>query len=98
MKATGAEIWAFYQEWPPGGNWYHDEYAEPIVDDDAGETCVLKPTAKYDLADFGVMVWQGGDAAPTEVRTPSRLPCPLPANHGGPHYYPEWRLKPPGVR
>lgn len=60
MKATGAEIWAFYQEWPPGDSWYHDDYVEPIVDDGKGETCVLDLAKKYTVEDFGVMVWQGG--------------------------------------
>jgi hypothetical protein len=72
MKATGAEIWAFYQEWPPGEDWYHDDYATPITDDETSETCVLDLTKKYEVSDFGNMVWQGSGEVPRDIAEAAR--------------------------
>ena len=68
MKATGAEIWAFYVAWPPGDDWYHDDYSTAITDDGTGEDCVLDLKEKYELSEFGNVCWQGyGKAVPEDL-------------------------------
>ena len=57
MKATGAEITQFWQEWPLGPNWYVEE-SEIEVEGSEG-AMLLDPGTKYDLAQFGVFCWQG---------------------------------------
>lgn len=61
MKAFGAEIWQFYQEWPPGINWYIDN-GEPITND--FDMCVLNPSLEYDLRELGDLCWRGSGAEP----------------------------------
>jgi hypothetical protein len=63
MKALGAEILAFWREWPPGDVGYYDDGID-IVDD--ADNDALIPEEKYDLDDFGNIVWQGKDEPPLD--------------------------------
>ena len=66
-KATGAEIQAFYEAWPPGDGWYHDDSIETHNGEGGW---ILEPTTKYDLDDLGTINWQGDrKAAPDGERT-----------------------------
>lgn len=56
-KATGAELQAFYEEWPPGDDWYNDD-TNIETHSETGDW-ILDPLTKYDLDDFGTINWQG---------------------------------------
>ena len=64
MKALGAEILAFWHEWPPGDDWCYDDYEGTALSDDEGED-VLDPMERYDLRDFAVITWQGQGGPPS---------------------------------
>ena len=63
MKATGAEIKEFWDEWPPGRDWF-------IEEEECGDSnnWLLDANKKYDLNEvLGVLYWQGGgDAVPSD--------------------------------
>ena len=66
MKASGAEILAFWHEWPPGDDWcYAEEDSEVAIYDDDREATLLDPAVKYDLGDFAVITWQGRGRPPS---------------------------------
>lgn len=56
-KATGAELQSFYEEWPPGDDWYNDDTSIE-THSEAGDW-MLDPRTRYDLDDFGTINWQG---------------------------------------
>lgn len=58
MKATGAEIKQFWDEWPPGEHWYNDGSELDVYSGDE-QRFLLVPEVKYDLTHFGILVWQG---------------------------------------
>lgn len=58
MKATGQEIWEFWQAWPMGDDWYVSD-AEIEVIDEASEGCALEMATKYDVDAMGYLCWQG---------------------------------------
>lgn len=60
MKATGAEIWAYWQAWPAGDDWYIDDY-DINVEAESG-VCLIDPASKYDLDDLGSLYFQGKGA------------------------------------
>lgn len=64
-KATGADITRFYDSWPMGADWYHDDTTIEITGDE-GEN-LLDPVTKYDLDDFGSIIWQGSGPVPVKL-------------------------------
>jgi hypothetical protein len=73
MKATGAEIKQFWDEWPPGADWYNDDAPlEVYLCSDNGDKLLLKLDAKYDLSDFGLLCWQGGSGKKVPKDPPMR--------------------------
>lgn len=64
-KAIGADILSFYDAWPMGREWYHDDCDIEITGDE-GEH-LLDPTKKYDLDDFGTICWQGDGDCPERL-------------------------------
>jgi len=60
-KATGAEILDFYNNHWPGDDWFIDDYSVDPAGDDG---VPLNPAEKYDLADFGFIMWQGAGDPP----------------------------------
>lgn len=62
MKATGAEITAFWLEWPPGVDWYVDDGTLEVLDEH--DQPLLDPAQKYAVEDIGVLCWQGLGPAP----------------------------------
>jgi len=66
MKALGAEINAFYRDWPLGDEWYHDEGTADVDED--GDL-LLEPGQKHDLGEvIGYLAWQGESDQPNHVR------------------------------
>jgi hypothetical protein len=63
-KATGAEIWDFWQNGWPGDNWFIDDYE---VDVEGADGCLLEMGKKYDLVDLGTIYWQGDGDPPDEA-------------------------------
>lgn len=59
MKFLGADVYAFYHEWPPGTNWYHDD-SDLEIEDERGAP-LLDLSAKYDGDELGSICWQGPD-------------------------------------
>ena len=60
MKATGADIKQFWDEWPPGEHWYNDDAPLNVYEHgDDSKPCALELDQKYELGDFGVLAWQG---------------------------------------
>ena len=58
MKVLGAELQAFYMEWPMGDAWFHDEGS--FDSDESGALIGVDPAKKYDLEDaIGIVLWQG---------------------------------------
>ena len=55
MKFRGTDIWAFWQAWPVGNNWFHEDY-ETEIEGDSG--CLLDPNTRYDGGSLGVLCWQ----------------------------------------
>ncbi|MEQ1494449.1 MAG: hypothetical protein ABL912_01635 [Novosphingobium sp.] len=71
MKATGAEILQFWNEWPPGDDWYWDDIDESYQNPDDG-SLIVDHDKKYDLDGFGIMVWQGGSGSSPTMEAPVR--------------------------
>lgn len=71
MKATGAEIKQFWDEWPPGERWYNDDSELDVYSGDE-QRFLLVPEVKYDLAHFGILVWQGPDGLEIPKDPPMR--------------------------
>lgn len=67
MKALGAEIKQFWDEWPPGDSWYLDELDMDTPIEATDGTCLLMLDEKYDLDGFGVITWQGSGDPPKEA-------------------------------
>ncbi len=77
MKIKGADIIAFFQEWPPGTDVCYDSctFTEGEVpegstvatlhlsDEYGSPGAIVDPTAKYDL-EFGTLDWQGKGPVP----------------------------------
>jgi len=64
MKALGAEIRAFWDAWPPGDNWYNDDAALEVYGESGA--LLLEADEKYELPDFGNIVWQGQGKPPRD--------------------------------
>lgn len=47
MKAKGADIIAFYQEWPMGDSWYHEDALIEMAEN--GDVTNVNPSEKYDV-------------------------------------------------
>ena len=61
MKALGKDIIDFWNEWPPGDGAYYDDGVE--IMDDKGEF-TIEPDEKYDLSQFGNIIWQEAGKPP----------------------------------
>jgi len=62
MNATGAEINAFYEAWPMGKDWYHDDNMIDVDDQGKG---LLEESVEYDVDDMiGILCWQGSGEVP----------------------------------
>jgi hypothetical protein len=60
-KALGADILAFYEAWPMGDDWCHEQDdGETAITDDLGLPAI-DPAAEYDLRKIGPICWQGRD-------------------------------------
>jgi len=55
MKATGLELKQFYQDWPPGEDFYIDGSG---FEDENGNW-ILEPDEVYEIKHLGVLGWQG---------------------------------------
>jgi hypothetical protein len=65
MKATGAELMAFYEAWPMGSDWYHEDGTD--VDDEGN--LILDATAEYDVEEvIGFLCWQGDGNLPSSIQ------------------------------
>lgn len=66
MKVLGADLLAFYQEWPMGDDWYHDD--GDYEGDTEGHLVGVDPAGKYDLEmAIGAILWQGSSAVPSFI-------------------------------
>ena len=66
MKMTGAEIKAFYADWPIGDEWCHDDCLMEF-DESSGQP-VLDNATEYDFDDqIGYFEWHGKGKAPGHV-------------------------------
>lgn len=71
LRALGAEIRAFYDAWPMGDEWYHDD---DTCTDERGDW-ILNPDEEYSVDDaLGIILWQGSGPAPRTV-TVNGTPC-----------------------
>lgn len=69
MKASGADIQRFWEEWPPGDDWFLDDYDATIrIDPDGDGEFGLDLEQTYELLDMGPISYQGSAAqAPQET-------------------------------
>jgi hypothetical protein len=80
MKATGAEIMAFYAAWPVGGDFYHDDGYE--TDNDGNLS--LDPAEEYDVGEaIGYLAWQGDGKQPKSIEI-NGVKVRIPSDWTGP--------------
>ncbi len=61
MKFLGADIYAFYHEWPMGECWYHD-CADLLIEKGDGSPA-LDLGKKYSDGELGLICWQSPPAS-----------------------------------
>jgi len=67
IQATGADLMAFYEAWPMGRDWAHEEYDETLYTND-GERPELVPEKLYSVQwTIGNIIYQGPHPPPTLI-------------------------------